>query len=85
MTFDDFSTTYYYWDLEGSIGTNSIKGYHDYSDSITYYGEGWEPFTIDGLTSLTLVTDTLLYSKYKNTLKLEERNQYLEYFIKQDN
>ena len=51
LTFDNYNT-YYYWDLEGNIGSNSIEGYHD--DMNYSYGE-----SADGITTITLYNATL--------------------------
>ena len=46
LTFDNYNT-YYYWDLEGNMGSDSIEGYHD---DVNYsYGE-----SVDGISTITL-------------------------------
>ena len=50
LTFE-FYNTYYYWDLESTIGSNSIEGYHD--ENYNQLGN------VDGITSLTLYNATL--------------------------
>ena len=55
--------TYYYWDLEEGIGTNSIEGYHD---DVTYNGQ----YNVDGLTSLIISSYNSSDFNLKNNHKL---------------
>ena len=49
LTFNNYNT-YYYWDLEGNMGSDSIEGYHD---DTAYNG-----VNVDGLSTLTLYNAT---------------------------
>ena len=60
--FDNYNT-YYYWDLEEGIGTNSIEGYHD---DVTYNGQ----YNVDGLTSLSTSSYNSSDFNLKNNHKL---------------